>query len=75
MSRKKHILPNGTKVRMDICEGLSTGIGVITGWEKEKEDTCVVYRIDLIEGENMDMHREKDGELWVNAFEIKEVLR
>ena len=74
MSRKKHILPNGTKVRMDICEGLSTGIGVITGWEKE-EDTCVVYRIDLIQGENMDMHKEKDGELWVNAFEIKELLR
>jgi len=68
-------LPKRTRVIFNIAQGLSIGSGIIIDLKKGPEDTCFVYKIDLIEGENMEMHKNKDGEIWVNAFEIKEVAK
>lgn len=73
--KMRKILPKGTKVRIDIENGLSIGIGIIVDHSKEEEDTCVTYKIDLIDGENMNMHRDERGELWINSYDIKEILR
>lgn len=73
MSKKKNILPVGTRVAINIAQGLSTGTGRILENKQEEEDVCPVYRIELEEGNNMDMHRESNGELWVNEFELKPI--
>lgn len=69
MSRRK--LPNGTKVKFNIGQDLDTGKAVIIAADKDKEDDHLYYKLDVYEGSQADMHRNSDGELWVNDFEVK----
>lgn len=71
MSRRR--FPIGTKVVFDIAQGLDIGKAVITDIDEDKEDGHWLYKLDVIEGSRADMHRDKNGELWVNDFEVRPI--
>ena len=60
-------LPNGTRVRMDIAQGLDRCEGVIADAEY---DDGWLYRIEVAAGDPCDTHREDNGDLWVCDFEV-----
>lgn len=67
------MIKDGKVVRIDVAQGLSTGIGVVLDSRKDEDDACRVYKIALVKGENMDMHRiegKPDEDLWINEFEL-----
>ena len=65
----------GTKVTFNIAQGLATGTAVISDSRVEVEDgkEYLYYRLDVLEGNSGDAHRNKEGELWVNDFEAKAI--
>ncbi len=71
MSRRR--LPVGSKVAFDIAQGLDTGKAVIVGREQDEDDGHWLYKLDVIEGSKADLHRDKNGELWVNDFEVRPI--
>jgi hypothetical protein len=64
---KKPPLPVGTPVAINIAQGMSVAQGVIAAAEY---DDGWLYRIDVIGGDNCQLHRNPDGELWVCDFEV-----
>ena len=66
-------LPIGTKVKFNIAQGLDVGIAIIKEADIDPDDNHLHYRLEVIEGSQADMHRNSDGELWVNDFEVKAV--
>jgi hypothetical protein len=60
-------LPVGTPVAIDIAQGMSLAQGVITAAEY---DDGWLYRIDVTSGDDCQVHRHPDGELWVCDFEV-----
>lgn len=62
------MLSNGTRVAVNIGQGLCKAKGVITGCDY---DGGWLYRIDITEGDRCDDHRNADGELWVCHFEVR----
>lgn len=60
----------GTKVKFDIAQGLDVGVAKIADARTDADDGHYYYKLDEIEGSPADMHREKDGELWVNDTEV-----
>ena len=71
MSRRR--LPIGTKVVFNLAQGLDIGKAVITGIDDDKDDGHLYYKLDVIDGSQADLHRNKNGELWVNDFEVKPI--
>ena len=73
--RKK--LPKGTRVKFNIAQGMNVGEATIIDTRVENEDgrDCLYYRLDDIVGSQADMHRNQEGELWVNDFEVKAVVK
>jgi len=67
--RKK--LPIGTKIRFDLAQGLDTGTARIVAVDTDDEDKHTYYKLDVISGSPADKHRNKQGELWVNDFEVR----
>ena len=66
----EHPFANGTRVDVDIAQGLSVCEGIITASEY---DDGWAYRIDVTSGDRCDMHRRggnPDAELWVCEFEV-----
>ena len=67
MSRPER-LPNQTRVRFDIAQGLATGAGVIAG---ARYDDGWLYRLDQVHGTGpVDEQRNERGELWAWDFEV-----
>ena len=66
-------LPIGTKVEFDIGQGLDTGKAFITNIHKDDEDGHLYYKLNVIEGSQADLHRNEEGELWVNDFEVRAI--
>ncbi|GAB6184525.1 hypothetical protein [Thermopirellula anaerolimosa] len=64
---KKPPLPIGTPVAIDIAQGMSVAQGVIAAAEY---DDGWLYRIDVTGGDDCQLHRNPDGELWVSDFEV-----
>lgn len=76
MSRKKHILPNGTKVEV-LFEGAVVGKGKIIDHLLEQDDVCpnkthLYYKVD-IEQTDLDRFLRIDRDHWLNAFEVKPI--
>ena len=71
MSRRR--LPVGTKVAFNLAQGLDIGKAVITDIDEDKDDGHLYYMLDVVEGSQGDMHRDKNGELWVNDFEVRPI--
>jgi hypothetical protein len=72
-----HPVANGTKVKINIEEGHWIGVGtVLEHCKPEIGTTTYTYKIDLEE-----QYREafafhySGGELWINDFEIEEILK
>jgi hypothetical protein len=63
--RRPPIQP-GTRVAIDIGQGLATARGIVTAAEYDDGWT---YRIDVTDGNPCDAHRD-GGELWVCDFEV-----
>jgi len=61
-------LPIGTRVDIDIAQGMSASQGVIVAAEY---DDGWLYRIDVTGGDDCEAHRNAAGELWVCGFEAK----
>jgi len=68
-----YIIPNNTRVRFNICQGLDCGTATIKDVRVDKEDGHLCYRLDDIVGSNCDIHRNNKNELWVNDFEIENI--
>ena len=66
-------LPIGTKVEFDIGQGLDTGKAFITDIDKDHEDNHLYYQLDVVDGSKSDLHRNEEGELWVNDFEVRAI--
>ena len=66
-------LPINTKVKFNIAQDLDVGVGIIREIVKDPDDNHLLYRLDVIEGSKADIHRNSDGELWVNDFEVRPV--
>jgi hypothetical protein len=66
----------GDIVKFDVGQGLDVGIATIAGFDVEIDDdgAQIYYRLDVLKGSRADLHRNKDGELWVNEFEIVSVI-
>ena len=64
---KKPPLPVGTPVAIDIAQGMSVAQGVIAAADY---DDNWLYRVDLTGGDDCQLHRNPDGELWVWDFEV-----
>jgi len=61
-------LPNQTRVRFDIAQGLATGGGVIVD---ARYDEGWLYRLEQVDGtEPVDQQRNELGELWAWDFEV-----
>ena len=73
--RKK--LPTGQRVKFNIAQGMNVGEATIIDSRVENEDgkDYRYYRLDDIEGSQADMHRDETGELWVNDFEVRPVVK
>lgn len=63
-----HPLPAGMQVAFDIAQGRAVGQGVIAAVEY---DDGWLYRLDVLEGDPADDHRNERGELWVCDFEVR----
>lgn len=65
----------GDKVQFNIAQGLDTGKAYIIDKHIDKIDgkKCLFYRLEVIEGSFSNLHRNKNGKLWVNDFEVKEI--
>ena len=66
-------LPLNTKVKFNIAQGLDIGIAIIKEHYIDPDDNHLHYRLEVIEGSQADMHRNSDGELWVNDFEVRPI--
>ena len=71
MSRRK--LPINTKVSFNIAQDLDVGKAFIREIYIDPDDKHLHYKLEVIEGSNADLHRNSDGELWVNDFEVKPI--
>jgi len=60
-------LSAGTPVTINVAQGMSIARGVITAAEY---DDGWLYRIDITDGDDCQIHRNADGELWVCEFEV-----
>ena len=67
----------GTRVKFNICEGMDVGEATIVGSRIENEDgkDCLYYKLDEIVGSQSNLHRNKEGELWVNDFEVRAAVK
>ena len=73
MSKKKHILPNGTKVQI-YFEGSPVGTGVITNHNIEKEDNQEhLYYEVAVERTDLEIMLGLPEKHWLNAFEVKPI--
>ena len=64
-------LPLNTKVSFNIAQDLDIGVGIIREIYKDPDDKHFHYKLEVVEGSNANMHRNNEGELWVNDFEVK----
>jgi len=58
----------GTRVAIDIAQGLSRAEGVVR--EAQPDEFGTEYRVDVTAGDDCNQHRNPQGELWVRDFEI-----
>ena len=58
----------GTQVAFDIAQGHAVGTAIITAAEY---DDGWLYRLDVLEGDRAEAHRDEHGELWVCEFEVR----
>ena len=67
------MLPVGTRVKFNIDHGLDVGIAKIIAIDTEEEDnkTYLYYELEVISCSRANMHRNDQGRLWVNDFEVK----
>jgi len=65
-------LEQNTLVYFNLADGMDVGTARIQAVDVEIEDgaSLVYYKLDVLSGSLATMHRNKDGELWVNAFEV-----
>jgi len=66
-SKKTPPLPIGTRVQVDIAQGMDVAQGIIR--DAEYHDGWS-YRVDLTGGDDCRQHRDQAGELWVCDFEV-----
>lgn len=66
-------LPIGTKVKFDIAHGLDVGVARIVDVDIEGEGKGreMRYKLEVTEGSQANLHRNKDGQLWVNDWEVR----
>ena len=64
---KPQPLPIGTAIEFNICEDMNIGRGIIR--EADYDDGWM-YRIEVTDGDPADLHRNKQGELWVLDTEV-----
>ena len=61
----------GLKVLFNFGNGLDIGEAIITAREPDEDDEDnFLYQLDVVSGSQADMHRNKDGQLFANAFEV-----
>ena len=65
-------MPQGTRVHIDIAQGLAVGTGVVAAAEY---DDGWFFRIEDADGADFDLHRNDAGELWVCQSEIQPQTR
>ena len=58
----------GTRVAIDIAQGLSRAEGVVRHVQPDEFGT--EYRVEVTAGDDCNQHRNPQGELWVRDFEI-----
>lgn len=74
MKKVKHpIREKGSIVKFRILGDLDEGIALIV--DINKEEGHYTYRLDVIEGSTCRVHRELNGELWVNDLDIVQVWK
>lgn len=68
-------LPIGQTTKFNIAQGLDVGTAKIIAVDIEGEgkDKQLYYKLEVIEGSQANMHRNEQGELWVNDFEVKAI--
>jgi hypothetical protein len=66
-NKKTPPLPIGTRVQIDIAQGMDVAKGVIRDAEY---DDGWSYRVDVTGGDDCREHRDQAGELWVCDFEV-----
>lgn len=68
-------LPIGCKVEFNLAQGLDVGTARIVAVDVEGKgkDNRTYYKLEVVEGSSADMHRNKNGELWVNDFEVEPI--
>ena len=73
MSKKRHILPNETKVDIR-WEGATVGTGIITDHNIEQEDgdEHVYYEV-RIERTDLEIMLGLKDKHWLNAYEVKPI--
>ena len=67
----------GTRVKFNIANELDTGKAIIIAKEQDPDDGHWCYKLDVYEGSHCDIHRVKgkpDGDLWINDFEVEEII-
>ena len=65
----KNLLAIGTPVAINIAQGMHRARGTIR--ETCSDEGGVCYRVDITGGDDCNLHRNKHGELWINAFEVR----
>ena len=64
----------GTKVKFNIAQGLDIGIAIIKQAERDVDDSnSFHYKLEVIEGSKAIVHRDFNGDLWVNDFEVEKI--
>jgi hypothetical protein len=68
-------LPTGTKARFNIANGLHTGIATIADIDTDNKDGHTYYKLADVQcsQEGIEMHCNKDEELWVNDYELRPI--
>jgi len=64
----KKILSEGMIVDINIAQGMSKAKGKILKVDYGEDEP--LYLMEVIEGDNCNFHRDRQGELWVWSFEI-----
>ncbi len=72
-NKMRRKLPLNTKVKFNLAQDLDTGKAIIREIDNDQEDGHLLYKLEVVEGSQADLHRNDKGELWLNDFEVKPI--
>lgn len=72
LNRDDPTYQEGEQVRYSIDQGKHTGTAKVLEAEIDEDDYCWRYRLDVLPPA-ADEHRDNDGSLWVNEFELEAI--